>query len=76
MKRSISRKTESEIRSEYPIADRVAGWFFRVSEVSVGAYVAEGSDLYGRLVSRMGGDPDDVLERCVADARQIQAQLA
>jgi hypothetical protein len=75
VKLRVSPKTESEIRKSFPIHDRLAGWFFRVKEVSAGSYLAEGSDLYGRLVSRTGTDPDGLLVQCVADARSIQAQL-
>jgi hypothetical protein len=75
MKREISPKSESEIRRSYPINDRLPGWFFRVREVSAGAYLAEGTDRYGRLVSRTGANPDDLLEQCVADASSIEAQL-
>ena len=75
MKRKISAKSEAEILREFPISDRLSGWYFRVREVSAGAYLAEGSDLYGRRVSHTGSDPDELVERCVADARSIQSQL-
>ena len=69
MKRRVSPSDEKEIRRTYPIDDRVAGWFFRVDEVSAGVYVAEGVDLYGRSVSRTGySDPERLLDECVADA--------
>ncbi len=76
MKRQISPKVESELRQTHPIDDRLAGWFFRVREVSAGAYLAEGSDLYGRLVSRSGYDPDQLLEQCIAEARCIEERLS
>lgn len=68
MKRPISPGNERKLRRTHPIQDRVAGWFFRVDEISAGVYLAEGRDLYGRMVSRTGVDPDQLLEQCVADA--------
>ena len=73
MKRPLSPGDERKLRRTHPIDDRVAGWFFRVTEVSAGVYVAEGLDLYGRKVSRTGADPDQILEQCVADASSIAA---
>jgi hypothetical protein len=56
---------------EYPIDGRVPGWYFRVREVSNGCYVVEGSDVYGRTISRQTtADPDAVLAECVAFAQQ------
>lgn len=58
---------------EYPIAGRLPNWYFRVVEVSNNAWRAEGRDLWGRKVSRMGGDPEALLEACIADAQSILA---
>jgi hypothetical protein len=74
MKRRVLPSDEKRLRRTYPIDDRVAGWFFRVDEVSAGVYVAEGVDLYGRTVSRTGYDPDRLLDECVADASSFLAQ--
>jgi hypothetical protein len=73
--RSIQQVSPDEVRLAYPIAGRVDGWFFRVEEKSPGGWLAEGADLWGRKVSRMGGDPDALLAACVGDARAIVAQL-
>lgn len=59
------------VRRRYPLADLVAGWFFRCEEVSAGCYLAEGCDLYARQVSRQSTDPDAALQECVAFARQL-----
>ncbi|MDJ0851055.1 MAG: hypothetical protein QNK04_22005 [Myxococcota bacterium] len=75
MKRQIEPKPDAELRRTHPIHDRLEGWFFRVTETSAGAYLAEGSDRYGRLVSRIGDDPEELLEECVADARAIERQV-
>ena len=73
--RRIERKDPAMLRSDFPIADRIDGWFFRQREVSNGCWVVEGSDLWGRTVSRQGGYPDVVLAECVADAKELQAQI-
>jgi hypothetical protein len=60
---------------DFPIAGIVEGWFFRVGEVSAGAYLAEGIDAWGRRVSCSGSDPDALLAQCVKDAREIKVGL-
>jgi len=75
VKREVARRPEEELKLEFPMAGIVEGWFFRVDEVSAGAYLAEGIDVWGRRVSCSGTDPDELLERCVKDAREIQAGL-
>ena len=67
----VTRLDEKRVLDEFPVSDRVKGWYFRVHEVSAGAYHAEGTDLWGRRVSHTGGDPDTVLENCVSDAKSI-----
>ena len=73
MKRPVSPDSERERRRTHPIDGGIAGWFFRVTEVSAGVYLAEGVDLYGRKVSRTGANPDEILEQCVADAASLAA---
>jgi len=63
------------VRQEFPLANVVPGWFFRVAEESIGHYHAEGTDLWGRRVSRHGDEPDPILEQCYEDARSINARL-
>ena len=69
--RSVRQKDPGEVQEMFPITGVVDGWFFRQSEVSAGAYVVEGTDLWGRMVSRAGGDPDELLTLCAADAKRI-----
>jgi hypothetical protein len=76
VKQPISAKTEDELRQDFPLHDRLVGWFFRIDEVSAEAYVAEGSDRYGGRVSRQGSNPDELLEQCIADARSIEASIS
>jgi hypothetical protein len=76
MKRFVSKRGEREIRETYPIDGLVEGWFFRQWEFCNGGWAVEGSDLWGRKVSKQGHDPDQLLEECARAARDIQRQLA
>jgi hypothetical protein len=69
--RSIRRKDPAEVQKAFPITGLVDGWFFRQTEVSPGAYAVEGTDLWGRTVSRFGADLDELVTLCAQDARQI-----
>jgi hypothetical protein len=73
--RPVQKKDRAQIAREYPIAERVEGWFFRQRETSNGAFLVEGTDLWGRTVSRQGGDPDELLSQCAADAERITAAV-
>ena len=74
-KRLVARLDEAEVKRQFPLADLVPDWFFRVKEISNGGYKAEGTDLWGRQVSRSGSDPDVLLAECAKDAERIAAQL-
>ena len=72
----VQPKSHSEMVREYPLSGLVEGWFFRQREVSNGCYLVEGSDAYGREVSRQaGGDPDAALAECVEFARATSNEL-
>jgi len=73
--RPVEKKDPAKVVKEFPIAGRVDGWFFRQRETSNGAYLVEGTDLWGRTVSRQGGDPDDLLSQCAADAKRISTEV-
>ena len=74
-KRLVNRLDEAETKRQFPLADLVPGWFFRVNEISNGGYKAGGADLWGRKVSRSGSDLDVLLAECAKDAERIIAQL-
>lgn len=58
----------------YPIADRHPGWYFRMTEVSNGAWLVEGSDAWGRTVSRQGVDPEQLLAECIDSATNVDSR--
>lgn len=65
--------SEAELCAAFPIGNRLAGWFFRVREISAGAFLVEGTDRSGRSVSRHGSDPEETLSLCIEDARAISS---
>lgn len=71
MKNECPRLSEEEVLKRFPIADLLAGWYFRVEETSAGAYRAEGTDLFGRTVSLSGADSKRLLEECAASAAEF-----
>lgn len=76
MKRGVRALNQEAVRRQFPLVGQVAGWFFRVAEESPGHYHAEGTDLWGRRVSRHGDDPHALLADCYADARSIVARVS
>lgn len=71
MKKSKAKKNESEIIKNYPISNLLVGWYFRIWEGSYGHYIAEGSDLYGRIVSSEGSEEEQVLKDTIQSAKEI-----
>lgn len=66
----ITARSHEEMVREYPITGLVEGWYFRQREVSNGYYLVEGSDAFGRTISRpTAADPDAALAEIVAYAR-------
>ena len=74
MKKKIKRLTSKEL-SDYPISDLVNGCCFRIEEVSPGGYLVEGKDPWGRVVSRMGSDPDILVTVCRNDIKEMFPDL-
>lgn len=72
--KEIGGKSVEEIQACYPIEGNTKGWYFKFEEVSNGVYEVEGSDLYGRLVSRTDVELDDLLQLCNKDAENINKQ--
>jgi hypothetical protein len=75
MKALVRKLDADEVRRDYPIADRVPGWYFRMREVANCAWLVEGTDLWGRQVSDSGSDEQQLLDSCIAAAERIRAQV-
>ena len=71
MKRRVEKENEADLMARYPIKGKTSGWYFRITEVSNGAWQVDGSDQWGRHVSRTGTDPDVVLAACDRDAAEV-----
>lgn len=74
MKFNIQKADVEQIKAQFPITGPVPGWFFRMEEISNNVYRVEGTDLFGRTVSRDGIGPASLLEKCFKDAEKIQCQ--
>ena len=70
LKKIIMIKSNEDLL-DYPIIGVVEGWFFRVDELTQGYYRVKGVDRLGRIVSREGIDPEDLMEKCISDIREI-----
>ncbi len=75
MKKEIVEKTEEEILRSYPIKGNTTGWFFRSTEVSNNAWEVEGTDKWGRKVSRQGDDPNKLIAECEKAAEEINSTI-
>jgi hypothetical protein len=63
------------LRKDNPIAGSVDDSNFCVTEISAGAWRAEGSDVHGRTVKREGPDRGAVLALCKQDARSMSSMI-
>lgn len=71
-KSRITPAKHEEMIREYPIADRVPGWYFRMREKTPSVWDVEGRDIYGREVSRLSVvDEEHALQECIEYARKI-----
>jgi hypothetical protein len=66
----LARPVSDEELKSYPIANILEGWFFRVREISYGVYRVEGTDRWGRTVSRTGEKPKELISACANDASE------
>jgi hypothetical protein len=73
-KREIEARSREDMVKEYPIENKLTDWYFRITETSNEAWLVEGCDIWGRKVSRTGGDPEHLLSACVSDAEKILRQ--
>jgi hypothetical protein len=75
-KKIVQYRTSDDLIGSHPLKNIVKGWFFRVDEVSMGHYLVEGVDHWGRMVSREGSDPDKLLTACKEDALELISNLS
>jgi len=48
------------------------GWTKQIQEVSAGVYSVVVRDPFGHAASRVGTDPDELLNRCMADIKDLK----
>lgn len=75
MKAERENLSEPEILKRFPVKDSVLGWYFRTEEISNGAWLVEGSDLWGRKVSLQGSDSDQLLMEAALQAGVLNEQI-
>ena len=75
MKKSIHKIRREILEEDFPIKGKVPGWYFRQEEISNGVWTVEGTDQWGRRVSRTGDDPDMLLIECEAAAEILNKQI-
>jgi hypothetical protein len=75
MKKEITEKAEEEVLRSYPIKGNTTGWFFRSTETSNNAWEVEGTDKWGRKVSRQGNDPYKLIAECEKAAEGINKAI-
>ena len=71
MKKRVGQIEIDELLESFPIRGSIPGWFFRTEETSNNAWVVEGTDRWGRRVSRQGNDPARLLAECENDAAKV-----
>lgn len=74
MKHAIKQLDENQLRRTHPLAEFVEEWFFRCEEISAGWYEVEGIDVWGRVISVTEADADELLNKCITEAKSIKAQ--
>ena len=67
----LSSLEKDDLLRDFPIADFLDGWYFRVSEVANQCYRAEGSNLLRQEVACSGNTPEEALEKCKRYALEI-----
>ena len=67
---------EADLLKRFPIRGKTPGWFYSVSETSANVWLVEGSDAFGRRVSRRGSEVEQLLAACESDARNINDKTA
>ena len=70
MKKPIQKSGDEELQN-FPLKEIVDGWSFRVDEISQGYYRIEGMDRFGRIISRDGIDPDDLIKECKEEIKRL-----
>ena len=71
MRKFVEPKSRNAMLRDYPIEGKLPDWYFRVEEESICNYLAEGSDIWGRKVSKRGADPDELLASIVREAADL-----
>jgi hypothetical protein len=58
MKKIIRPLTVDQLTQTHPCKSQREDWRIRIEEMSNGFYKVEAKDVYGRIISKTGNDPD------------------
>jgi hypothetical protein len=58
MKKVIRPLTVDQLMQTHPRKSQREGWRIRIEEMSNEVYKVEAKDIYGRVISKTGNDPD------------------
>jgi hypothetical protein len=61
MKRIIRPLTVDQLSQTHPRKSQIEGWRIRIEEMSNEVYKVEAKDVYGRVISKTGNDPDKIV---------------
>jgi hypothetical protein len=62
VKKRVISKTEEQILKTHPIRSKTEGWFLQILETSNNVFLIEATDLFGRVVSKQGIEPNKLQE--------------
>lgn len=72
MKKVIRPLTIDQLIRTHPRKSQREGWYIRIEEMSNEAYKAEAKDVYGRVISKTGYDPDKLV---IEVEKEIEGRL-
>src|SRR5262249_17755727 len=61
MKKVIRPLTVDQLKRTHPRKSRLKTWNIKIEEMSNGVYKVEAKDIYRRVVSKTGSDPDNLV---------------
>jgi len=61
MKKVIRPLTVDQLKRTHPRKSRLKTWNIKIEEMSNGVYKVEAKDVYSRVVSKTGSDPDKLV---------------
>jgi len=61
MKKVIRPLTVDQLKQTHPRKSQHEAWYIKIEETSNGVYKVEAKDVYSKVVSKTGSDPDKLI---------------